>query len=60
MPILPTSSHSVIAALAAAFLCVTYWRITLRVFLIVVIALAVFGIIAGIHGATSLMAQHHR
>jgi hypothetical protein len=55
-------TQAAIAVLIAitACLCVAYWRMALRIVLIVVIALAVFGAVADIDGVTSLMAQHHR
>ena len=56
----PQNIQAAIVVLIAAFLCVAYWRVVLRVILIVVIALAIYGAVIGIDGATSLMAQHHR
>jgi hypothetical protein len=56
----PQDTQAAIAVLIAACLCVIYWRMALRVILIVVIALAIYGAVIGIHGVTSLMAQHHR
>jgi hypothetical protein len=58
----PQDTQAVIAVLIAitACLCVAYWRTALRIILFVVLALAVFGVVAGIDGVTSLMAQHHR
>lgn len=49
---------AVLCAIAAGF-CVAYWRITLRVILIVVLALAVYGAVVGVHGVSSLIAAHH-
>jgi hypothetical protein len=63
MPIPPSNpqdTQAAIAVLIAAFLCVIYWRTALRVILIVVIALAIYGAVIGIDGVTSLIAQHHR
>jgi hypothetical protein len=65
MPIPPSNPQDTQAAIAvliaiAASLCVAYWRTVLRLILIVVIALAIYGAVAGIDGVTSLMAQHHR
>jgi hypothetical protein len=65
MPVPPTNPQDTQAAIAVliaitACLCVAYWRMALRLILIVVLALAVFGAVAGIDGAASLMAQHHR
>lgn len=58
----PQASQAVIAVLIAiaAWLCVAYWRNTLRMILAVLIALAIFGALVGIEGVTSLMASHHR
>ena len=44
---------------SAACICVVYWRTALRVILIAVLALAVYGAVVGIHGVSSLMAAHH-
>jgi len=65
MPVPPTNPQDTQAAIAVliaitACLCVAYWRMALRLILIVVLALAVFGAVAGIDGAASLMAQDHR
>jgi hypothetical protein len=65
MPIPPSNPQDTQAAIAvliaiAASLCVAYWRTVLRLILIVVIALVIYGAVAGIDGVTSLMAQHHR
>jgi hypothetical protein len=65
MPVPPNNPQDTQAAIAVliaitACLCVAYWRTALRMILIVVIALAVYGAVAGIDGVTSLMAQHHR
>jgi hypothetical protein len=56
----PQDIHDTIAVLIAVCLSVVYWRIALRLILIVVIALAIYGAVVGIDGVTSLMAQHHR
>jgi hypothetical protein len=56
----PQDTQAAIAILIAACLCVTYWRTALRVIIIVVIALAIYGAVMGIDGVTSLTAQHHR
>ena len=64
MPVPPASPQdtqaaiTVLAVIAAGF-CVLYWRTALRVILVLVIALAVYGAIVGIHGVSSLMAAHH-
>ena len=63
MPGLPSNPHNIQAAIAiliTACLCAAYWRVVLRVILIVVIAVTIYGVVTGIDGATSLMAQHHR
>jgi hypothetical protein len=64
MPVPPTSPQDTQAAIAvlaaiATCICVVYWRTTLRVILIAVLALAVYGAVVGIHGVSSLMAAHH-
>ena len=60
MPHIPsTDPQAVIAVLIGTFFCLTHWRIVLRIILILVITLAVIGAVAALHGATSLMAQHH-
>jgi hypothetical protein len=64
MPIPPANPQdtqaaiAVLAAIAAGF-CVAYWRTVLRVILIALLALAVYGAIVGIHSVSSLMAAHH-
>ena len=65
MPVPPSNPQDTQVAIAVliaitACLCVAYWRTALRIILIVVIALAVFGVVAGVDGVTSLLAQHHR
>ena len=66
MPIPPANSQDTQAAVAVlaiitAGFCVAYWRTALRAILVVVLALAVYGAVAGIHGMSSLMtAYHHR
>lgn len=62
MPVSPSNPldiQTAIAVLVAAYLCVAYWRTTLRMILIVVVALAILGAVAGIHGVTSQMVPHH-
>ncbi|MGH3291389.1 MAG: hypothetical protein ACRDP7_06260 [Trebonia sp.] len=64
MPVPPTSPQDTQAAIAVlavivAGFCVVYWRTVLRVILIAVLALAVYGAVVGIHGVSSLMAEHH-
>lgn len=63
MPVPPSNPQDIqtaIAVLVAACLCVAYWRITLRLIVIVAIALAIFGAVIGIHGVTSVLVQHRR
>lgn len=61
-PASPQDTQAVIAVLAAiaAGLCVVYWRTALRVILILLLALAVFGAVVGADGVSSLIAAHHR
>lgn len=64
MPVPPSNPQDTQAAIAvlvaiATGFCVIYWRTALRVMLIVVLALAVYGAGVGIHGVSSLMAAHH-
>jgi hypothetical protein len=58
----PQDTQAAIAVLTAiaAYLCVAYWRTALRVILVILIALAIYGAVVGIEGVTSLMASHHR
>ena len=58
----PQHIQAVIAVLIAitAWTCVAYWRIALRVILVVLIGLAIYGAVAGVEGVTSLMTTHHR
>ena len=58
----PQDTQAAIAVLIAiaACLCVAYWRMALRVILVVLIALAIYGAVAGVEGVTSFMASHHR
>jgi predicted RND superfamily exporter protein len=65
MPVPPSSppdNHAAIGILItiATYFVVSHWRTALRVILVVVIALAVYGAVAGLHGAPPLMASHHR
>jgi hypothetical protein len=54
MPLPPSQPHDnqavVAMVLFLAALCVAYWRMALRVLAILLIALAVLGVIAGLHG----------
>jgi hypothetical protein len=58
----PQGTQVAIAVLAAiaAYLFAAHWRMTLRVIVIAVIALAVYGAVVGIDGVSSLMSPHHR
>ena len=58
----PQDTQTAIVVLIAigACLCVAYWRVALRVILVLLLALTIYGVVAGIEGATSLMAVHHR
>jgi hypothetical protein len=64
MPVPPANSQdtqaavAVLAIIAAGFF-VVYWRTALRVMLVVVLALVVYGAVVGIHGVSSLMTAHH-
>jgi hypothetical protein len=57
----PQDTQAVIVVLIAigACLCVAYWRTALRVVLVILLALTIYGAVVGIEGATSLMAAHH-
>jgi len=65
MPVPPSNPQDTQAAVAvlvaiAAGCCVAYWRTALRVILIMIVILAVYGAVIGIHGVSSLMAAHHQ
>jgi len=65
MPLSPSNPQHIQAVITvliaiAAWLCVAYWRIALRVILVALIGLAIYGAVAGVEGVTSLMATHHR
>jgi len=50
VPSTPHDSHAIIVmVLITAALCVVYWRLTIRLFVILMIALAMYGAIAGLH-----------
>jgi hypothetical protein len=64
MPV-PTNPHDTQTAIVVLIaigscLCVAYWRTALRVVLVILLALTIYGAVVGIEGATSLMAAHHR
>ncbi len=47
----PQDSQAIIVVvLILACLCVVYWRTALRVIAIILIAFAIYGVIAGLHG----------
>ena len=54
----PRAAIAVLVAIAAIF-CVVYWRIALRLILILVLAFAIYGAVAGVHGVSSLVTAHH-
>ncbi len=58
----PQGTQAAIAILITivACLCVAYWRMALRVILVVLIALAIYGAVVGIEGVTSVITSHHR
>lgn len=65
MPVLPSTPQDTQATIGiliaiAAYLFIAHWRTALRVLLIVVIALTIYGAVAGIDSATSLLTLHHR
>lgn len=53
----PQATHVVIAALIVlgAGLCARYWGTALRLILIIVVALAIYGAVTGFEGLTSLI-----
>jgi hypothetical protein len=60
----PTDPHGTVAAVAVlvtigATLCVTYWRMVLRVLLIAAIAVAVSGVVVVIYGLVWLVTRLH-
>lgn len=64
MPVPPSNPHDTQAALAvliavAASIAVARWRMTLRVILIIMITLAVYGAIVGFEGLASVMNHGH-
>jgi ABC-type glycerol-3-phosphate transport system permease component len=59
----PQDMHTVINVLIAivvGYALVAYWRTALRLILVIVIALTVYGAVAGVHGVTTLMVAHHQ
>ena len=52
MPVPPTTTDGhtlLVLAMITSALCVIYWRHAIRLFVIVMIALAVYGAITGLH-----------
>lgn len=65
MPIPPSTPQDTQAAIAVLIAIVIgcsvfYWRIAIKVALIVALILVAYGVIAGFHDASSLLATHHR
>jgi hypothetical protein len=64
MPLPPTTPQdtqaaiTVLLAIGVAW-AVTYWRTALKVILIVVLILAIYGVVLGFHSASALLAIHH-
>jgi hypothetical protein len=58
----PQDTQAAIAVLIAvvACLCVAYWRTAVKVVIVILLALTIYGAVVGIEGATSLMTAHHR
>jgi hypothetical protein len=64
MSVPPTSPQDTQAAIAVLLLigtacCVVYWRMALRIILVLVIVLVVYGTIAGVVDVRSLLTAHH-
>ncbi|HET9081223.1 MAG TPA: hypothetical protein VFO01_12005 [Trebonia sp.] len=61
-PASPQDTQAAVAVVAAVIFgwCVIYWRTALKVALIVILILVVYGVAAGLHGASALLATHHR
>lgn len=50
VPSTPQDSHGLlVVVLILVALCVIYWRLAIRLFVIIMIAMAVYGAIAGLH-----------
>jgi hypothetical protein len=66
MPVPPSNPQdmhtaiNVLIAIAAGYVCVAYWRMALRLIIVIVIGLTVYGVVAGVHGVTALMVAHHQ
>jgi hypothetical protein len=61
-PNTPQDTQAAIAVLVTIFAAclVVYWRATLKVILIVVLILIIYSVVMGFHGASALLATHHR
>lgn len=64
MSVPPTTPQDTQAAIAVLLLigaacCVIYWRTVLRIILIAVIALAIYGTVVGFGDVRSLLITHH-
>ena len=64
MPLPPNTPQDTQAAIVvlvaiAAACSVIYWRAALKVILIAVLILIVYGVVMGFHGASALLATHH-
>jgi cation transporter-like permease len=62
MPVPAPQPHDnqaiVVIIFFVAALCVRYWREALRLIVIILIALAVLGLITGLHGLHTALGQH--
>ena len=60
-PTTPQDAHAAIAVLlvVAAVLCVFYWRMALKIIVIVTIILVIYGTVTGVHDVKSLLTLHH-
>ena len=61
-PNTPQDTQAAIMVLVTIFAAcaVIYWRATFKVILIVVLILIIYGVVMGFHGASALLAPHHR
>jgi hypothetical protein len=65
MPVPPANPQDTQAAIAVVVAivigwCVIYWRTALKVALVVMLILLAYGMAVGLHGASALLATHHR
>ncbi len=60
-PTTPQDAHAAIAVLLviAAALCVFYWRMALKIIVIVAIILIIYGTVTGFDDVKSLLTLHH-